>query len=58
MNIIKLHHAITCRLVGLLRRMYFYLFQKPIYLISYNCGGNKFVCHGILNNSSMFLTRG
>lgn len=56
MNYIKLYYTFINHLINLLRRIYFYIFQKPIYSVSYNSAGNKFVCHGILRNSSIFLT--
>lgn len=58
MNIIKYYHAITCRLTGILQRLYFHLLQKPLYQLSFNSGDNHFVCKGILINSSVKLIGG
>ena len=58
MNIIKIHTAIVRRLTGILQRLYFHLLQKPLYQLSYNSGGNRFICHGVLINSSIRLTGG
>lgn len=55
MNFIKYYHAITRRLTGILQYLYFHLLQKPMYQFSYNSGGNRFVCHGMLINSSILL---
>ena len=58
MNIIKIHTAIVRRLTGILQRLYFHLLQKPLYQLSFNSGNNRFVCKGILINSSIKLIGG
>lgn len=58
MNIITYYHAITLRLTGILQRLYFHLLQKPLYQLSFNSGNNRFVCKGILINSSIKLLGG
>lgn len=58
MDIIKYYHAITFRLEKILQRLYFHLLQKPLYQLSYNSGGNLFICNGVLINSSIRLTGG
>lgn len=55
MNIIKYYHAIAFRFARIFQHLYFFLLQKPLYQISYNSGGNRFLCHGVLINSSIDL---
>lgn len=56
MNIIRYYSAITFRLVRIFQLLYFYLLQKPLYQFSYNSGSNRFVCRGVLLNSSIRLS--
>ena len=55
MNFLHLSSRILNKLVYLFRLFCFYI-KKPFYVMSYNCNGNKFVCKGVLLNSSVSLS--
>ena len=55
MNFLHFSSRILKKFVYLFRLICFYI-KKPFYILSYNCNGNKFVCKGVLLNSSVSLS--
>lgn len=55
MNIIHLYHGILRRAIRSSQYLWF-LVKKPIYLLSYNCGGNRFICKGIMLNCTLDIS--
>lgn len=55
MNLVTTCNKAAEKLRSILQRAYFTFIQKPLYLLSYNQGGNAFVCHGRLYHSTILL---
>lgn len=53
MNILHYYYALSDRLVRKFHYAIFLLFKKPLYLISYNSNGNRFICKGLMSKCSI-----
>lgn len=58
MNFLHYLDALSMRLGKYFHYAVFLLFKKPLYLLSYNTHGNKFVCHGLMSRCSIKVTGG
>lgn len=53
MNFLHYIDALSTRLGKYFHYALFLLVKKPLYLLSYNSNGNKFVCHGLMSRCSL-----
>lgn len=58
MNFLHYLDALSMRLGKYFHYAVFLLFKKPLYLLSYNTHGNKFVCHGLMSRCSIKVIGG
>ncbi len=58
MNFLHYLNALSARLGKYFHYAVFLLFKKPLYLLSYNTHGNKFVCHGLMSRCSIKVIGG
>ena len=49
MNILQHYSALSNKLARMFHYAIFLLFKKPLYIISYNSNGNRFVCKGLMS---------
>lgn len=56
MNILYYYYALSSKLVRIFHYFIFLLFKKPLYLISYNSNGNRFVCKGLMSKCLIKVT--
>lgn len=58
MNFLHYFDALSTRLGRYFHYALFLLVKKPLYLLSYNSNGNKFVCHGLMSRCSVKVNGG
>lgn len=55
MNFIYFFNKITKKCNKILHIIFFFLIKKPLYTLSYNNNGNRFVCKGFIIKSSLII---
>lgn len=58
MNFIYYIDSLSAKLSKCFHYALFLLVKKPLYLLSYNSNGNKFVCHGLMRKCSLKINGG
>lgn len=58
MNFLHYIDALSKRLGKCFHYALFLLVKKPLYLLSYNSNGNKFICHGLMSHCSVKVKGG